>query len=362
MRAETFKNARILIVDDQEANVRLLEAILRRAGYVCLRSMADPRGVASVYDEFDPDLLLLDLHMPHLDGFAVMDGLKPRIPSGSYFPILVLTADITPEAKQRALASGAKDFLIKPFDPTEVLLRIENLLETRFLHLALRNQNQILEDKVRERTKELEETHLEMLDRLAVAAEFRDDDTGQHTKRVGWMSAVLARHLGLPAEQIELIQRAAPLHDIGKIGIPDRILLKPGALSPEEFEVIKTHTTIGARILSGGRFALLRTAEEIAFTHHERWDGTGYPQGLTGEAIPLSGRIVALADAFDALISVRPYKKARRIEESMVEIQRGAGAQFDPSVVEAFLAHPPAPWGPRADLQITTGRSSGKEV
>src|SRR5262249_4699926 len=161
---------------------------------------------------------------------------------------------------------------------------------------------------------QLEEAHHEILERLAMAAEFRDDETGQHIKRVGRMSGVLARNLGLPPEQVDLIERAAPLHDVGKIGIPDHILRKPEPLTPEEFEVIKSHAAIGASILSGGRFPLLRMAEEIALTHHERWDGTGYPRGLAGEAIPLSGRIVALADAFDALISERPYKGAQPIE------------------------------------------------
>ena len=230
----------------------------------------------------------------------------------------------------------------------------------RHLHLHVQEQNAVLEERVRERTQELEATHLEMLDRLAVAAEFRDDATGQHIKRVGQMSAILAQSLGLSKNQVELIQRAAPLHDVGKIGIPDRILLKPGTLIPEEFEVIKTHTTIGARILAGGRFALLRMAEEIALTHHERWDGTGYPQGLKGEAIPLPGRIVALADAFDALTSPRSYKKAQSVEAAVVAIKRGAGTQFDPRVVDAFLLHTPEPWEARVRLQVTASRSSGE--
>jgi response regulator RpfG family c-di-GMP phosphodiesterase len=225
------------------------------------------------------------------------------------------------------------------------------------LHRQIQDQNAVLELRVRARTQELEEAHLEILDRLAMAAEFRDDDTGRHIKRVGEMSAILARDLGLPADQVELIRLAAPLHDVGKIGVPDHILLKPGALTPEEFDVIKTHATIGARILAGGRFALLRMAEEIALTHHERWDGTGYPRGLKGEAIPLSGRIVALADAFDALTSPRSYKKARSVEAAVVAIQRGAGTQFDPRVVDAFMAYTPEPWEARSKIQQAVGRS-----
>jgi putative two-component system response regulator len=336
MREEILANARLLIVDDQEANVVLLERILQRAGYTRLKSLTDPRAFMSFYSIFQPDLILLDLHMPHLDGFAVMEQLAPALPDGTYLPILVLTADITPEAKQRALSSGAKDFLTKPFDPTEVLLRIGNLLETRYLHLQLRDQNQILEQKVRERTRELEEAQIEILERLARAAEYRDDETGRHTQRVGWNSALLAEALGLPPGHIELIRRAAPLHDVGKIGIPDHILLKPGKLTVEEFEIMKTHTTIGAKILSGSQFPLLQLARDIAYSHHERWDGAGFPQGLRGETIPLEARIVAVADAYDAMISNRPYRQALSRQETWEILWDGAGGQWDERVVEAF--------------------------
>ncbi|TMI72413.1 MAG: HD domain-containing protein [Bacillati bacterium ANGP1] len=211
--------------------------------------------------------------------------------------------------------------------------------KTTDLHLQLRGQNALLELRVRERTQELEDAYFEMVERLAAAAEFRDDDTGEHARRVGELSAVLARNLGLAADEIELIRRAAPLHDVGKIGIPDHILLKPGALIPEEFELMKTHVKVGAGILSEGKSDLLRLAEEIALTHHERWDGTGYPVGLKGEAIPLSGRIVAVADVFDAIISTRPYRKARSIAEAIKVIKNGGGTQFDPKVVDALMAH-----------------------
>jgi putative two-component system response regulator len=335
--AETLYQAHILIVDDQRPNVRLLERILEQAGYTTTRGTTDPREVVELFDEFQPDLVLLDLHMHHMDGYAVMEALKTRIPVSAYFPILVVTADITPEAKRRALSAGARDFLSKPFDTTEVLLRIKNLLETRFLHLQLQNQNQALEAKVRERTRELEQTQIEILQRLAHAAEFRDDDTGQHTQRVGQLAARLAQDLGLPEQQVELIRLAAPLHDLGKIGIPDQLLLKPGRFTPNEYEQMKLHTAIGARILSGGRYALLRVAEEIAYTHHERWDGSGYPLGLAGDAIPLIGRIVAVADTFDALTHARPYKAAWSIAEALAEIARQSGEKFDPCVVAALV-------------------------
>jgi putative nucleotidyltransferase with HDIG domain len=247
-----------------------------------------------------------------------------------------LTADITPEAKRRALTEGALDFLTKPFDATEVLLRIKNLLQTRLLHLQLREQNEVLDEKVRERTADLEATQVEILERLALAAEYRDDDTGEHTKRVGETTARIAEALDWSQAEVELIRRAAPLHDVGKIAIPDSILLKPGKLTPEEFERMKTHTSLGAQMLSGGEFPLLQLAEQIALTHHERWDGTGYI-GLREESIPMAGRIVTVADVFDALTSERPYKKAWPVSEAIEEIQRQSGHQFDPRIVEVFL-------------------------
>ncbi len=335
MHSRTFRHARILIVDDEPNNVELLRRVLERDGFKKLDSTNDPRQVAALYVETRPDLILLDLHMPHMDGLAVMDQLNDIV-EASYLPILMLTGDLTPEARREALSRGAKDFVNKPFNPDEVLLRIRTLLETRFLYLQIQSQNQMLEAKVRERTRELESAQIEIIERLARAAEFRDVNTGQHTERVGQMAALLGRELGLPDAQVVLMRRAAPLHDVGKIGIPDSILLKLGKLTPAEFELVKTHTTIGARILSGSRFALLRLAEEIAFSHHERWDGSGYA-GLAGSAIPLPGRIVAVADVFDALTQKRPYKPAWPVEEAIAEVRLQRGRQFDPDVVDAFL-------------------------
>ena len=335
MIARSFRNARILIVDDENDNVEILRRVLTRAGFVHIESTTDSRQAKPLFIKHKPDLVLLDLRMPHLDGLDVMAQLSD-IAEASYLPILILSADVTPEARRDALSRGAKDFLNKPFQPDEILLRIKTLLETRLLYVQIQSQNQMLEAKVRERTRALEEAQVEIVERLAMAAEFRDDNTGQHTQRVGQMSALVARQLGLPDTQVSLIRRAAPLHDVGKIGVPDTILMKLGKLTEDEFTVVKTHTVIGARILSGGKFPLLRLAEEIAFSHHERWDGTGYGS-IAGTNIPLAGRIVAVADVFDALTQERPYKPAWPIREAIAEIDRQRARQFDPAVVDAFM-------------------------
>lgn len=252
----------------------------------------------------------------------------------------MLTADITSSAKTCALEKGVADFLTKPIDYREVLLRVRNLLRTHFLQLRVIEQNQVLEDRVRERTQDLQISQLETLERLALASEYRGDDTGQHVHRVSNNCALLANALGWDAARIELLRKAAPLHDVGKIGIPDEVLLKPHKLTPEEWELMKSHTIIGARILSGSRFPLLQMAESIALTHHEKWDGTGYTPGMSGEAIPLEGRIVAVADVFDALTHERPYKRAWPVAEAVREIQNQAGRHFDPDVVAAFITLP----------------------
>jgi putative two-component system response regulator len=330
-----FRNARILIVDDETHNVDVLRRILGREGFTRIESTTDSREAASMYVQHRPDLILLDLHMPNVDGLEVMGQLN-EIAEASYLPILILSGDLTPEARRDALSRGAKDFVGKPFQQEELLLRIRTLLETRLLYLQIQSQNQLLEAKVRERTRALEEAQIEIVARLAAAAEFRDDNTGQHTQRVGQMSALLATQLRLPDSQVALIRRAAELHDVGKIGVPDAILMKMGKLTEQEFEVVKTHTTIGARILSGGKFPLLRLAEEIAFTHHERWDGSGYG-GMRGDDIALAGRIVAVADVFDALTQQRPYKPAWPVGDAIAEIERQRARQFDPTIVDAFM-------------------------
>jgi putative two-component system response regulator len=336
MEREILRNSRILIIDDQPANVHLLERILRLGGYLQFKGLMDSTEAVEMFKEFKPDLVLLDLRMPRISGFDLLSQFKLFVPDGTYLPILILSADLSQPSKQKALSLGAKDFVTKPFDNTEVLLRIENLLETRWLHTQLLEHNHILDRKVRERTQQLVDAQFEIAKRLALAAEYRDDSTGQHTYRVGRLAGLIAGGIGLPDGQVELIQEAAPLHDVGKIGIPDSLLLKPGKLTPNEYEVVKTHTAIGARILSGSKHPLLQLAEQIAQHHHERWDGSGY-NGIQGEDIPLEARIVAIADVFDVLTHERCYKPAQSYDEGVKEIRRCRGRDFDPRLVDAFL-------------------------
>lgn len=326
---------RVLIVDDEPSNVLLLQAILKGEPGLDITATTDSREALGLVEETRPDLILLDLRMPHLDGFEVLDQLTPH-QIGNYLPVLVLTADATAETMRRALAVGATDFLTKPLDPIEVLLRIRNLLHTRELYSQIREHNELLEQRVRERTKDLELAGLEILDRLARTTEFRDDTTGEHERRVGEHAARVWRVLGLDPEREEVIRLAAPLHDVGKIGVPDSILLKEARLTTEEFETVKTHTTIGAEILAGSRFSVLQMGERIARWHHERWDGSGYPDGLSGDEIPIEARIVEVCDIFDALVNDRPYKTAWSWEDALSELRRSAGSQLDAQVVDAF--------------------------
>ncbi len=335
---------KILIVDDESVNIMVLEQMLQESGYKNVCGLTDPVAALANFEAHAPDLIVLDLRMPIIDGFQVMEQVRARTPEGVYLPILILTADANQEVRRRALAAGATDFLTKPFDEIEVLLRIENLLRTRWQHLLLQNQNAVLDRKVYERTQALDSSHqklelaqMEIIQRLAIAAEYRDDDTGQHTKRVGKNSYLLARQLGLSASHCDLIGSATPLHDVGKIGIPDTILLKPGRLTEAEFGIMQGHTTIGASMLGQGHSPLVQLAEIIALTHHERWNGSGYPHGLKGDSIPIEGQITAIVDVFDALPHGRPYKQAWPIKEALTEIESNSGSQFAPEVVKMFL-------------------------
>jgi putative two-component system response regulator len=352
----------ILVVDDEDVNLLLLRRTLENAGYTRVQTTTDPTRVPGLFVEIEPALVVLDLHMPGMDGFELMDRLAPLAGGRSGVPFLVLTADITETTKRQALESGARDFLTKPFSPLELLLRVRNLLEVQRLQGWLRDQNASLEQQVAERTRELEQARLEILSRLALAAEYRDDATQQHAWRIGRTSARLANAIGLADWRVELIRRAAPLHDIGKIGIPDAILLKPSKLTDTEFAAMQRHTTIGAEILSGSESSLLRLAERIALSHHERWDGNGYPQRLCGEDIALAGRIVAIADVFDALTHERPYKRAWPADHAVAEVVAQRGRQFDPALVDAFagLDHS-ALLSPVIDPELPVSDSGGTQ-
>lgn len=329
-------NAKILIVDDQPPNVMLLEKMLSNQGFTFVHSTTDPRPVVDMYLEHRYDLILLDISMPFMSGYEVMSALNEAEEEKTYVPVLVLTAQTDRDTRIKSLEHGAKDFLTKPFDRLEVLTRIRNMLEVRLLHNQVRDQNKILEVKVLERTQELNETRMEVIQRLGRAAEYRDNETGLHIIRMSKYSHRLASATGMNESDADDILNASPMHDIGKIGIPDSILLKPGKLDPEQWDIMQTHTTIGAEILAGHTSSLMKMASEIALAHHEKWDGSGYPNKLQGEEIPLTARIVAIADVFDALTTERPYKKAWTVEDSIQLLHEQKGKHFQPDLVDLF--------------------------
>ena len=353
----------VLVVDDTELNLRMISQVLRKEGYQ-IRAVTSGREALAAIQETLPEVILLDITMPDIDGYEVCQQLK----TDSYtadIPIIFISALDAIIDKVKAFKVGGADYIPKPIQVQELVARVRNQIDLRRLQQQLKAQNDVLEDKnsqlvseihkrqaveaeirklnanleakVRARTQDLERAQVEILERLSLAGERRDDDTGKHTLRVGYMSSLITETLGQSEQAAELIRLAARLHDIGKIGIPDQVLLKPGKLTDEEYSLMKKHTTIGAEMLSGSTSPLIRLAEEIALTHHERWDGEGYPQGLAGRDIPLSGRIVAVADVFDALTHERPYKDAWNLERVIKELHAMRGSQFDPKVVKAFL-------------------------
>lgn len=348
MREKTCHHARILIIDDDiNGSIKLLTDVLRFDGYTNLRSLSDPRGALTLLIEYQPDLVILDLNMPYLDGFQILDLTRSFVGDSDYLPVLIVTDDDDASVRHRALASGAVDFLNKPFEAREICLRVGNMLQVRFKYLHLQRQNRVLEEEVLHRTREMEghqlelkEAQLETIHRLARAVEHHDNDTAQHTQRVALTCSLLAQSLGLPEEQIALLRYAAPLHDVGKIGIPESVILKPGLFTEAERKIMQRHCAIGADLLSGGRSELLHVGERIALTHHEKWDGSGYPRELKGDEISIEGRILAVADVFDALIHERPYKKAWPVDEAVAEIRDQSGRHFDPDVVDAFMELP----------------------
>jgi putative two-component system response regulator len=322
----------ILVIAPEPGVAAVLEQVLREAAIAPVRTSA-PEDALELVASTKPQLLLLDLNGAAVEtpggdvgagalGLDLLGTLAPWVHGEPPLPVIAIAPTGAADARRRARAAGARDFLAKPLDRTEIVARVENVLAAAGRGGAMRAQ--------------VEQTRLESLERLARLAEYRDDATYEHPQRVGRTAAVLAERLGLAAEMVAAIRIAAPLHDVGKVGVPDRILLKPSRLTAAEFELMKSHTLIGAEILAGSSWPVLRLAEEIALSHHERWDGTGYPEGRVAEEIPVSGRIVIVADNFDALTHSRPYAQAWDHNRAAAEIRRQSGQHFDPQVVEAF--------------------------
>jgi putative two-component system response regulator len=334
---------KILVVDDEVRNRSLLEALLVPLGYEVILA-ADGKEALRKVQETQPDVILLDVMMPEINGFDVAKKLKENEET-KIIPIIMVTSLQDIKSRIRALDSGADDFLSKPVDHTELKARVRSSLQVKAYNDHMRNYQKVLEAEVAKRTEELRKAFeaiktasLDTIYRLSRASEYKDEDTGAHIKRMSNYSASVARQMGPSKDDVDTILYAAPMHDAGKIGIPDKILLKPGKFDLDEWEIMKQHTTIGGKILSGSDSEFIKLAEVIALTHHEKWDGSGYPNGLRGREIPLAGRITAIADVFDALTSKRPYKDAFPLEKSFAIIREGRSSHFDPEVVDAFFA------------------------
>lgn len=356
--SSSYSSARIMIVDDEPINIKVARKYLTAAGFQNITDCSDPTAAFDKITSNQPDVLILDIMMPGVSGLEILARLRKQ-DSTKMLPVIVLTASDDRETRLEALNLSASDFLSKPVDALELTPRVRNVVDLKRFHDHLKNYNNELESAVRLKTMELETSRREVLTCLARAAEFRDDDTGQHIVRVGRYAGIIARGLELSDQYVDMIEQAAQLHDVGKIGIPDSILQKPDKLTAEEREQMErhpgygkkilqslsrhdqpftcAHSRIGGQILEATHSPLLQMAYRIALTHHERWDGTGYPIGLSGEDIPLEGRITAAADVFDALSSERPYKKAFPVDECFRILTDGRGSYFDPDVIDAFF-------------------------
>jgi putative two-component system response regulator len=332
----------ILIIDDQVQNIELLEAYLAPECYEIIKAF-NGKDAVNIIAANQIDLVLLDIMMPGIDGFEVIrrvrQGEKNRL-----LPIILVTALKEKEDRVKGIEAGCDDFISKPVDKLELLARVHSLLKVKAYNGLMLNYRTELESEVTARTEQLKQAlqriktaSLDTIYRLSMASEYRDEETGAHIKRVSRYSAAIARKMGMDENTIETILYAAPMHDLGKIGIPDQILMKRGKLDPAEWKIIKFHTVIGAKILHGAEAEFIKLGEVIALSHHEKWDGSGYPNGEKGQQIPIAGRIVAIADVFDALTSKRPYKEAFPTEVSLAIVKQGRGTHFDPDVADAFF-------------------------
>jgi putative two-component system response regulator len=337
----TVKQQKVLIVDDEPVVRRILQQRLLVEGYKCEEAGSAQEALDKLAKN-SIALAILDIKMPGKSGIELLPEIKRMYPDTA---VIMATAITDATIAIQCMKDGAYDYLVKPFNLDEVAISAQRALEKRRLELENRAYQQHLEEMVAERTADLRRAidgiklaSFDTIHRLARAAEYKDEGTGAHIKRMSQYSAAIARKMGLGDREVENILYAAPMHDVGKIGIPDRILLKPGRLNEDEWEIMKRHTVIGAEILRGSDAEFIQLAEVIALTHHEKWDGSGYPEGLRGVDIPLAGRIVANADVFDAVTSKRPYKEPFSLEKSFKIIKQGRGSHFDPDVVDAFFA------------------------
>ena len=358
--SEHLVNAsKIMIVDDEPFNIKLAVKFLRDGGFERFVTTTEPAEAMDLLLEERPGILLLDIMMPRVSGLDILTAVRSS-EEVSDLPVVILTASIEEKTRVSALKLGATDFLGKPVNSTELVTRIRNTLKLRVYQECLKDYAGVLEERVMERTRELAQSQLELIRCLALAAEYRDNETGRHVIRVGRYAGVIARQLNLDPKFVQMIEHAAPLHDIGKIGVPDSILLKPGKLDPDEFDLMKRHAGFGKRVFelmpakesellhlhpeTGSKIMnlssspILKVAARIALTHHEKWDGSGYPIGLAGKDIPIEGRIVAVADVFDALSTKRPYKEPFPLEKCFAIMEKERGKHFDPAALDAFFA------------------------
>lgn len=326
----------VLIIDDTEINLILFGALIKKLDNCQSHSFASPLDGLAWAATHTPDLVIVDYMMPDIDGLEFIQRFR-ALPNCADVPILMITANDQKQVRYRALDSGANDFLAKPVDKVEFLARAKNMLSLSSARRKLADHAEWLSSEVRKATEVILQRERDTVFRLCKAAEFRDPETGAHILRMAHYSQLIAKKLGLPPDEQELLLEAAPMHDIGKVGITDNILLKPGRLDAAEFEIMKQHAAFGYELLKNSNSRVLQAGAEIALGHHEKYDGSGYPQGLKGEAIPIFSRIVAVADVFDALTSERPYKKAWSLEQAVDFLNAGSGTHFDPQCVQAFL-------------------------